>query len=327
MRTRTIGKARRVAFLSLFLASTASQGAVVTVSAAPSGAMTRIPTSPPRHVSAGERVSGLFVAAAPTEPSARNYKRIQVLDKAKDAAEFSRKGYVPQTDSQGPNECVYMADESAVPGDTWPVLARGEVTTYPGSNQNPVLGVHVERLDTKTSEATGAALDIVDAWLDTRTRGLKLIAKTAVPLESVAEGPFGIRVLAARTEDAVHFVVLPPAPDKGTTPFGGQFDRAIVESGGEVGVSQCRHTRLTLEALPATGEHAVITFQHVEPAPREAADGPEDEKNPHEARSDGFATVRTRLVQVHLSASRTASSSEPVVSVSFRIDKPKPFGT
>lgn len=316
-----------VAFFSLFFASAASRGAVVGVSSLPDAAMTRIPARPPSHVSGGERVSGLFVAQAPTERGAPNYKRIEILASARDAATFARQGYVQQTEPPGSHECVYLADDSSVSGDPWPVLARGDITTYPGGGQSPVLGVHVESLDSESPEGKTSSLKIVDAWLDTRTRGLKLITRTVVPLESVAEGPFGIRVFAARTSDAVHFVVLPPVPEEGSVKFGGQFDRGIIEASGEVGVSQCRHSRVTLETPPGTGEHAVVSFQHVERAPKEAADARGDDKNPSAAGADSFATTRTRLVQVHLSASRTASAPEPLVSVSFRVDKPKPFGT
>src|SRR5205814_1959916 len=93
----------------------------------------------------------------------------------------------------------------------------------------------------------------------------------------VAEGPYGIRVLAARSDDTVHFVVLPPAPDSGTEAFENQVGRAIIESGSEVGVSQCAHTRLTLEARPGSGEHAVVTFQHVVKEQRDPADVGADE--------------------------------------------------
>jgi hypothetical protein len=77
-----------------------------------------------------------------------------------------------------------------------------------------------------------------------------------------------------------------------------------------------------LRALPGAGEHAVISFQHAEAEAREAGDPePSDE-----AKVETFATLRTRLLQVHLSASRNAKAAEPVVSVSFRVDKPKPIG-
>jgi hypothetical protein len=182
--------------------------------------------------------------------------------------------------------------------------------------------VHVEKLEDGSTEGRPMSLGIVDAWLDTRTRGLKLVKKTSIPLGVVADGPYGIRVFAARSDDAVHFVVLPPAPDRGK-PLGlGKLDRGIIESGGEIGVSQCRHSRITLRALPGAGEHALISFQRPEPEARE----PEDAKSSSDAPVETFATLRTRLVQVHLSASRNTKATEPLVSVSFRVDKPKPVG-
>jgi hypothetical protein len=287
--------------------------------------MTSIPARAPAHVAAGTRVTGLFVAQAPAPQGNPNYRRLEVLDSKKDAAEFTFKGYVSSRagGAIASKQCVFYTDESSLPGDAWPALARGEIASFPGSGQAPVIGVHSELLDDEAANGRTASLDIVDAWLDTRTRGLKLVTKKSIPLGAVAEGPYGIRVFAARSDDSVHFVVLPPPPDKSNAiAFGGQFDRGIVESGGEVGVSQCRHTRISLRALAGAGEHALISFQHAERAAREAADA----EPSGETQIETFATLRTRLVQVHLSASRNAGGTEPVVSVAFRVDKPKPIG-
>jgi hypothetical protein len=305
--------------------ASASPGAVIPFSPLPVGVMTTVPARAPAHVGAGDRVPGLFVAQAPEQRGSPGYKRIEILDSKRDAEEFSSKGYVSSRSlvESGSKSCVFMTDESTAPGDAWPALARGEISAFAGSGQNPILGVHVETLEDGSTPGRAASLGIVDAWLDTRTRGLKLVAKRSMPLGTVAEGPLGIRVLAARGDDSVHFVVLPPTHDPNTSlAVGGRFDRAIIESGGDVGVSQCRHSRVSLRALPGTGEHAIVSFQHAERARREAAD-PEEAGDTREA----FATARMRLVQVHLSASRNASPADPVVSVSFRVDSPKPLGS
>ena len=320
----TLTKIQSATLSALLLFSGASSGAVVPFSPLPAGAMTSIGHAP-AHVAAGNRVAGLFVAQAPAPQGNPNYRRLEVLDSKRDAAEFSSKGYVSSRagGAIASKQCVFYTDESTIPGDPWPSLARGEIAAVPGSGQAAVLGVHVETLEDGSTPGRAASLAIVDAWLDTRTRGLKLVTKASIPLGSVAEGPYGIRVLAARDDDSVHFVVLPPVPDKRTeTAFGSHFDRGIVEGGGEVGVSQCRHTRISLRALPGAGEHALISFQHAERAEREALDPEPSGETPVEA----FASLRTRLVQVHLSASRNAAATPPVVSVSFRVDKAKPIG-
>src|SRR5262249_1677538 len=155
----------------------------------------------------------LFVAQAPIARSSPNYKRIQILDSRRDAAEFASKGYVTSGSEVGTKLCIFVADESTVPGDPWPALARGEMPIYDPHAQKPGVGVHGEELDDGTPGPAGRAPSLVvpDAWLDMRPRGLKLIQRNTLPLASVAEGPFGTRVLAARGDDAVHFVVLPPA--------------------------------------------------------------------------------------------------------------------
>jgi hypothetical protein len=318
------------ALVALLASSSTSLGAVVSIRKLPNGPMTKIPAShSPSHVAAGARIGGLFVAQAPPTRGAPNYKRIDIVDSERDAASFSRKGFVEATASNplGSKQCVFVTDDTSQPGDAWPVLARGEITAFAGSGQRPILGVHVENLDEDGASSANASLRIVDAWLDTRTRGLKLIEKATVPLQTVTEGPFGIRVLAAKSDDAVHFVVLPPPPGKDSATFGGQFDRGIIEAGGEVGLSQCAHSRVTLNALPGSGERAVVSFQHLERAPREPADGKPEDATEEARRVDAFGTSRTRLVQVHLSASRNATASEPIVSVTFRVDKAKPFGS
>lgn len=318
-------KIRFATALSLLLCSSASPGAVVPFSPLPLGTMTSVPEHAPTYVAAGERVAGLFVAQAPVIRSNPGYKRFEILDSKRDAAEFASRGYVSAQagGSLTPKQCVFATDESSAAGDPWSPLARGEIASFGGPGQKRVVGVHVETLEDGSTSGRSPSLGIVDAWLDTRTSGLRLITKSSIPLGAVAEGPYGIRVFAARDDDAVHFVVLPPAVDseKGLS-FGNAFDRGIIESGGEVGASQCRHSRVSLRALPGTGEHAVISFQHAERAVREASDPEPSSENP----TDAFAVARVRLVQVHLSASRNASAAAPIVSVSFRVDQPKPLG-
>jgi len=318
----TSSKVRAAALLSVLLASTASSGAVIALSPLPNGEITTIPGHAPAHIGAGERVSGVFVARAPIQPNSRNYKRFEIVDTRKDAESFASKGYVENQTGRAPKRCVFTTDDTATAGEPWPALARGEIATFEGSGQKPIVGVHVEALEDGSTPGHPASLDVMDAWLDTRTGGLKLVAKATVPLGIVAEGPHGIRVLAAHSGDTVHFVVLPPSAESSTEAFEAQIGRAIIESGGEVGVSQCRHTRLSLEARPGTGEHAVVTFQHVV----KTKPDPSDEKTNDPGPAVDFTTSRTQLIQVHLSASRNAGASVPVVSVSFRVDRPKPFG-
>jgi len=319
-----ISKTRSAILSALLLSSGASSAAVVPFTPLPVGEMTSIPGRAPAHVAAGAGVTGLFVAQAPAPAGNPGYKRIEILDSKRDAAEFSSKGYVSsQADETRPSKhCVFYSDESSVPGDLWPTLARGEISMFKGSGQAPILGVHVETLEDGSTPGRPASLAVVDAWLDTRTRGLKLVAKTSIPLSTVAEGPYGIRVFAARSDDSVHFVVLPPSSKQGKAIPISKLDRGLIESGGEIGVSQCRHNRITLRARPGAGEHALISFQRAEPEAREVDDAGPSSDQPAET----FGTLRTRLVQVHLSASRNMAATAPLVSVSFRVDKPKPIG-
>jgi hypothetical protein len=163
----------------------------------------------------------------------------------------------------------------------------------------------------------GGSLGIVDGWLDMRSRGLRVVEQKTMQVKQVAEGPFGVRVFAARGADTVHFVVLPPVFAKPIHPFLGlPFERPVIRSGGVIGASDCRHARVTLEAVRGKGTRATVSFQQ----PRTVTADPVDGKDENDARQ---STSTIQVLQVHLSASKNASGAAPVVSVGFQLDAPQ----
>ena len=293
------------------LGSGASGAAIVSFPELPQFEMTRAPHDPPAFVSAAAHAEGLFVARAPLQQSPR-FKVFQLFDSKSAAAAFSRKGRMAVDSGEAPRACAFVAADATAFGEPWTPVATDTFTHFSGGQQAPVVGLHVETPEGNWTEQ-GGTLGIVNGWLDLRSGGLKVTERSRMPAQHVTDGPFGVRVFAARGTDAVHFIVLPPPPAKGSPNIGSSFTQAVIQTGGEVGTTECQHARVTLEATRGTGAQATVSFRHLNPLPPE----PEGDQ-------DAPAALSTfQILRVHLSASRNDGRGAPVVSVRFNVDAPQ----
>ena len=279
--------------------------------------MMKVPEHAPAYVNGAARVKGIFVARGPSLASGDDWL-FQVFTSAREAREFSAKGYVEsRAEKPEPDPCLFVSGDPSEFGEAWPAIAT-PVIRPSSSISTKVLGIHLETLHGDGTADHPASLDVIDAWFDIRSRGLKLVSRSTLALATVAEGPLSARVLAARGADAVHLVVVPPSTPEGR---GGMFARAVIQNRGEVGMSECRHTRVTLEAHAGAGENADNTFQQAVPIPPEPGD-----PKAKDGVTDFNSPMQLQTLRVHLSASRNTDASEPIVSVSFHADPLKPFG-
>jgi hypothetical protein len=290
-------------------------GAVVAVPELPQFEMTRAPFDPPVSVSAGAHAKGLFVAQGPTNQV--KFRLVQVFSSPAEARQFSKRGGVVQEDSQTPHPCTYITDDPSDFGQPWSALATTSISHIQGSDRPAVVGLHVETVEGEWTRERGGSLGIVDGWLDVRSRGLKVLEQKTMPVKQVAEGPFGVRVFAARGADTVHFVVLPPPlATKPPAFLGSPFERPLIRSGGVVGNTECRHARVTLEATRGKGAQATVSIQRLQPVPADPIDP--------EAENDEIPEMTmVQVLEVHLSATQNAIGTPPVVSVGFHVGAPQ----
>ena len=171
--------------------------------------------------------------------------------------------------------------------------------------------VHAVRREHVVEEAGSAkaTLELVDAWVDTRTRGTRLIGRSSVPLTRVGGVLGALRVYAAREESTsgkyLHVVVVREGPS--ASAFGSPF--MLDDVRGPRG--SCDHTHVALRADAAAGDTAVLTTNVILPAL------PGGEPAPPSDDPLALREVRAREVEVQLGVSQTAHDRTPLVSVSF----------
>jgi len=158
-----------------------------------------------------------------------------------------------------------------------------------------------------------AALEIVDAWLDLGTVGVREASKTRVPLTSLAKGPGGYEIFGFRKDNTLH-VVLPS-----------QERLAYVDERGSLGITCCGHVRLTLEtdrnasAMIVAAGRVQIPQRSSPIVARPIMARPIDNLPVPQVNSDmGLSTpFDLRGIQLSVSASRTKRDQDPLLSVTI----------
>jgi hypothetical protein len=186
--------------------------------------------------------------------------------------------------------------------------------------QKPVVtAIHSERV---ADEDGRVSLEIIDAWVDPVSRGVRLIGRSSVPLVLVSSVFDGTKVYAARDGETVHVVLVPSRERKRSSGEGlfATVDNAIMQS-------SCDHIRATMKTERGQGQTASfiasVELPSLEPESKETK-AEKEAREAKEAKSDPSAPfrVRPRAEQrhrpVHVQASVTWASrdKDPLLSVS-----------
>jgi hypothetical protein len=181
-----------------------------------------------------------------------------------------------------------------------------------------------------------AQLDMLDAWVDPTTRGVRTIGTASLALKKVADAPGGFAIYAARDRSHVQFVIRRVKDDSGDSPPTGRPSLAdlrknqmrhmplqIESSSGSRDSSSCGFARVALHAEQGVGEMARLDTSVVSVMPAE--EQPEQKESPlHALLGTGDAAqdlaqpeLHIRPLHINLSTSWTTRDKEPVVSITF----------
>ena len=276
----------------------------------PSG---RVPLPPkskaPAAIPGSEKVAGFFLSAG---KGRADYATL--VSSAKMAKQLTE-GF--RDDASLVGEACFTEDqpgmrrgdetEAAWRPDLQPMLAMNTSSQH---GQRPtVTAVHSERI---AEEGGRVSLEVIDAWVDPVSRGVRLIARSSVPLQLVSTLLGGTRVYAARESQSVHVVLVTPNVRR-SSGQGGLF--AIANE--SVFSSACDHIRATLKTEKGQGQTAGFVT-NVELPSLEAKDAPEGK--PDAAAGTGFGRprveARVRPIHVHASVTWPSRDKEPLLSVS-----------
>lgn len=293
MMLRWIAPFYSTAMLALAVASPANAAEMPRYSELPIGRVTAPKDTPsaPRSVRSGESAPGFHLMYPyPGALGVSSSSSPSVPERAGDATCFASMG-------------AGLLD--------WNHLAW-KVPLY--SRKPQVVLVHSERV---VENGGVTSLESVDAWVDEKTRGIRVAARGTLPLRQIATGPGGIRVFAARDEREdgrrfVQFVVVHPKD----APVSALSARMITPSIGSA-PSVCGHHRV---AVPVTrdGDAAVVQLTAVLPdlppgEPSSARPLPPPPAIPGHSWKD----VRARRIRAQFSVSQTSRDPEPVLGMSL----------
>ena len=290
--------------------------AAATFSGLPGG---RVPAAPkgkaPAFIPARETTAGFFVEKG---QGSRNNEFVNVLGSAPQAkARNAGRG-----EHQPGDPCFTERQQSfglSASSDDEEELSPWHQTLQPSifmststqhGNKPTVTAVHSERI---AESGPNVSLEIVDAWVDPMTRGVRQIARASVPLQLVSTLLGGDRVYAARDGENVQVVLLTKEDNRSRGLF------AIND--GRILNSACGHIRASLKAERGQGSAATFVA-NVDLGPVEPPkDGEAAKIDP---KSDPFGVLRRarmgekRVRPVHIQSSLTWSGrdKEPVLTVS-----------
>jgi len=251
----------------------------------------------PGAVAGGEKVPGFFVAKG-------NFGRdfISIVPSARAAKQFEG----GSREEPQPGEACFVEDQPqnrrfgnddadrAWRGDLQPALMMQSSST--GGNRPAVTAVHSERV---VEDGAKVSLEVVDAWVDPRSRGVRLIGKNTVPLLAVSTLLGGTRVFAARDGENVQIILVAPRALRGGSQDG---IFSIVDT--NVSHSPCDHMRVAIKSEKGQG-HAASFVTNVQLATIEEKDA-----KPAEPKPGVPARIETRFRPIHVNASVTWPSRE-----------------
>jgi hypothetical protein len=327
-------------------------GATPSFSALPEGHVAAPPASqPPARVAAGEKVAG-FVTVPPPPEQQKQMARYQrevgftyVFPNEKRAKEFSRSS----SSDEGGDECMadggnpaqdsrnrgrgFVAEDEDGDGEQsdgaasgWPTNNQSMLSFQfmlkpePAQAQSEVHAVHSERL---VPGADGrATLEMADAWIDSRTRGVRLVGKSTMPLARMFVGPNGLEIYGARDGESLQVVVRTPTMASETPVIAQQLRQRLRNLNAQLpdssfGSTDCGHMRFVLKAQAGAAQMASIQSIAFLPP----LEGDEAKAEPGESPEAGawrrIQSMRQRAFQLGVSASESSGDKNPIVSISL----------
>jgi hypothetical protein len=180
--------------------------------------------------------------------------------------------------------------------------------------------VHAERF--VAGESGRASLAIADAWVDVRTRGVKLIDRSTLPLSRVFVGPNGLEVYAARDGAALQVVLRAPDHPTDDAALAGQIraqlrNLSAVLPGRGGGTSDCGHLRFALRAPAGVGQMATLQSVAFLPPTDGDTPSPPDGESDDARASRELQAMRQRPFQLSVSATSTTTDPSPIVSIAL----------
>jgi hypothetical protein len=183
-----------------------------------------------------------------------------------------------------------------------------------------VHAVHSERFVAGTEGH--ASLEIADAWFDVRTRGVRLVGRSTLPLLRVFVGPNGLEVYAARDGEAVQVVLHTADKPADDAALAEQLrprlrNLFVTLPDRNSGNADCGHLRLTLRAPAGIGQMATLqSAAFLPPVDGDSGEVPDDESD--QARGSRlFQAMRQRAYQLSVSATSSSTDKSPVLSIAL----------
>jgi hypothetical protein len=280
-----------------------------TFSALPSGTVLVPPKAKaPASIPANEKVAGFALAGRKGRQdyisvvsSAKIAK--QLTDGTRDESSLAGEACFAE-DSQ--NQMRSRFDETTDQPRAWrpdlqPVLTLS--SSMRSGTRPTVTAVHSERV---AEEGGKVSLELIDAWVDPNTRGVRLIGRSTVPLELVSTLLGGTKLYAAREAQNVLVVLVTPKVHRST----GQGVFATVDN--TVFQTSCDHMRATLKTEKGQGQTVSfisnVELASVEKEPEPKPDAPSLGR-PH-------TEMRVRPIHLHASVTWPTREKEPLLSVS-----------
>lgn len=317
----SLRKVMAVAFATLAALATVTDAAAeggdpgvtsTTVSKLPSAKLL-LPTKAkvPATISAGEKSAGFVIAM---RKGSNGY--FAIVGSAK-AAKEENTGAIDG--AAAPREACFAEDSAVFRGfggerdeSPWRSNLQERMHMSPsqrGGQRAPVSAVHSERI---AEENGRVSLEVVDAWVDPNTRGVRLIGRATLPLELVATVLGGTKLYAARDGQSVHVILVRPNDRKR-----GGHDPIFATADNTAFNSSCDHIGVTVKAEKGSAQTATVissvelpsvaTTEPVEPKPD--ADGATPSR-------PALREVRVRPVHVQASVMWASRDKEPVLTIS-----------
>jgi hypothetical protein len=332
----------------------AKTGAVPSFATLPEGHVADLPSAtPPRRVAANEKITGFVTATMPSEQArqmrlARQDVAFSYLFADEEQAKAFAQSHGNQegktdaclidggnaealkslhgdADDDGPHEwqssysSMLSFQFETTPGASGATVVRSKrrMRSSPGGD---VHAVHSERF---VAGADGhASLEITDAWFDARTRGVKLLGRSTLPLQRVFVGPNGLEVYAARDGEAVQVVLHTPDRPSDDAALAEQLrarlrNLFVTLPDRNSGNADCGHLRITLRAPAGIGQMATLqSSAFLPPVDGDSGEAPDDESE--QARGSRlFQAMRQRPYQLTVSATASSTDRSPVVSIAL----------